>query len=64
MSATVPPIIYVVYGCSAAIYSRFKPVLSQCRQAYTRVCANIIYILYRETTTTTLRIKMLAVNIF
>lgn len=63
MSATVPPIIYVMHGCSAAIYSRFKPVLPQCRQAYTRACANIIYI-YRETTTATLRIKMLAVNIF
>lgn len=62
MSATVPPIIYVMYGCSAAIYSCFKPVLPQCRQAYTR--ANIIYILYRETTAATLRIKMLAVNIF
>ena len=62
MSATVPQIIYVVYGRSAAIYSCFKPVLPQCRQAYTR--ANIIYILYRETTTATLRIKMLAVNIF
>ena len=36
MSATVPPIIYVMYGCSAAIYSRFKPVLPQRRQAYTR----------------------------
>ena len=64
MSATVPPIIYVMCGCSAAIYSCFKPVLPQCRQTYTRACANIIYILYRETTTATLRIKMLAVNIF
>lgn len=64
MSATVPPIIYVMHGCSAAIYNGFKPVLPQCRQAYTRACANIIYILYRETTTATLRIKMLAVNIF
>jgi hypothetical protein len=64
MSATVPPIIYVMYGCSAAIYNGFKPVLPQRRQAYTRACANIIYILYRETTTATLRIKILAVNIF
>lgn len=62
MSATVPPIIYVMYGCSAAIYSCSKPVLPQCHQAYTRACANIIYILYRETAT--LRIKMLAVNFF
>ena len=44
MSATVPPIIYVMYGCSAAIYSCFKPVLPQCRQAYTRARANTIYI--------------------
>ena len=64
MSATVPPIIYVMYGCSAAIYSCFKPVLPQCRQAYTRACTNIIYILYRETITATLRIKILAVNFF
>lgn len=64
MSATVPQIIYAMYGCSAAIYSCFKPVLPQCRQAYTRACANIIYILYRETTTATLWIKMLAVNTF
>ena len=62
MSVTVPPITYVMYGCSAAIYSCFKPVLPQCRQAYTR--ANIIYILYRETTTATLRIKFYAVNFF
>ena len=64
MSVTVPPIIYIMHGCSAAIYSCFKPVLPQCRQAYTRACTNIIYILYREITTATLRIKMLAVNIF
>ena len=64
MSVTVPPIIYVMHGRSAAIYSCFKSALPQCRQAYTRACANIIYILYRETTTAIPRIKMLAVNIF
>jgi hypothetical protein len=63
MSATVPQIIYVMYSCSAAIYSCFKPALPQCRQAYTRACEHY-YILYRETTTATLRIKILAVNIF
>ena len=63
MSATVPQIIYVVYGCSAAIYSRFKPVLSQCCQAYTRACEHY-YIIYKDTIAATLRIKMLAVNIF
>lgn len=45
MSATVPQIIYVMYGCSAAIYSRFKPILSQCRQAYTRACEHYLYII-------------------
>ena len=66
MSATVPLYIAALslYCHSAAIYSCFKPVLPQCRQAYTRACANIIYILYRETTTATLRIKFYAVNFF
>lgn len=63
MSATVPPIIYVMHGCSAAIYSCFKPVLPQCRQAYTRACEHY-YIIYKDIITATLRIKMLAVNIF
>lgn len=45
MSATVPPIIYVMYGCSAAIYSCFKPVLPQCRQAYTRAREHYLYII-------------------
>ena len=63
MSATVPLYIAALnlHCHSAAIYSRFKSALPQCRQAYTH--ANIIYI-YSETTTATLRIKMLAVNIF
>lgn len=43
MSATVPPIICVMYGCSAAIYSCLKPVLPQCRQAYTRARTLSIY---------------------
>lgn len=47
MSATVPPIIYVMYGHSAAIYSRFKPVLPQCRQAYTRARTLFIYYIER-----------------
>lgn len=61
MSVTVPPIIYIMYSCSAAIYSRFKPVLPQCRQAYTRVCEHY-YIIYKDTIAATPRIKMLAVN--
>ena len=63
MSATVPPIIYVMYGCSAAIYSCFKSILPQCCQAYTRTREHY-YILYRKMTTAVLRIKILAVNIF
>ena len=48
MSATVPQIIYVMYGCSAAIYNGFKPVLPQCR-LYIRACVRVhYYILYIE----------------